>query len=126
VPATGTTLAITSDERHLMTDPTNTPYDSAPPASPHGSAPGAPASTKKTMAILSVVFGAVSLALTWIIAPFIFLVLAIAGAVLGFVSRSREPGARTLALVGIILSLLAAVASVVSMILAAVILSQLI
>jgi hypothetical protein len=82
--------------------------------------PAPTASGKKTLAILSLVFGIVSIVLCLFI-PILWILVAIAGVILGFMSRKREPQARTMALVGIILSFVGIVANVVSMILGAII-----
>lgn len=78
----------------------------------------APTSDKKTLGILSIVFGGVSILLSAFL-PIIWILLAIAGVIVGFMSRKREPGARTLALVGIILSFVGIAACIVSMIIGA-------
>lgn len=82
------------------------------------------ASSKKTLAILSLVFGAVSILFSLFL-PIIWILLAIAGVILGFMSRKREPQARTLSLVGIILSFVGIAANLVSMILGAVMMASL-
>jgi hypothetical protein len=88
------------------------------------STPAAASSTKKTMGILSVVFGAVSVAIGWIFVPILFLLLAVAGVILGFFSRRREPAARTLALVGIILSFVGVAVTLGSMIIGAILIAS--
>jgi UDP-N-acetylmuramyl pentapeptide phosphotransferase/UDP-N-acetylglucosamine-1-phosphate transferase len=82
--------------------------------------PAPAASGKKTMAILSLVFGIVSIVFCLFL-PILWILLAIAGVVLGFMSRNREPQARTLSLVGIILSFVGIAANIGSMVLGAVI-----
>ncbi|MEJ3404056.1 hypothetical protein WDJ51_04880 [Rathayibacter sp. YIM 133350] len=79
----------------------------------------------KTLAIVSVILGAVSVLLCWIL-PIVWLIVGIVGVVLGFLSRSREPQARTLALVGIIVSFVGIALNIGSMILGAIILSQMV
>jgi hypothetical protein len=80
---------------------------------------GAPAASgKKTLAILSLVFGIVSILFSLFL-PIIWILLAIAGVILGFMSRSREPGARGLATTGIVLSFIGIVANIASMIIGA-------
>lgn len=80
--------------------------------------PAPTASNKKTLAILSLVFGIVSIVFCLFL-PIIWILLAIAGVILGFMSRKREPQARTMALAGIILSFVGIAANVVSMIIGA-------
>jgi lipopolysaccharide export LptBFGC system permease protein LptF len=70
---------------------------------------------RKTLAILSIVFGAVSIVFAWIL-PIIWILLAIAAVVLGFVSRRREPSAKTLATIGIVLGFIGIVANIASMV----------
>lgn len=86
---------------------------------PAYSAPTPAASTKKTLAILSLVFGIISVVFCLFL-PVLWILVAIAGVILGFLSRSREPGARTLALAGIIVSFVGIAANVLSMIVGAV------
>ena len=76
------------------------------------------ASNKKTLAILSLVFGIVSIVFCLFL-PIVWILLAIAGVILGFMSRKREPQAGTMALAGIILSFVGIAANIVSMILGA-------
>ena len=83
----------------------------------------APTTTKKTLAVVSIILGAVSILLCWIL-PILWVVVAIVGVVLGFLSRSREPQARTLALVGIILSFIGIALNIGSMILGAILVAQ--
>jgi len=87
--------------------------------------PAPAASSKKTMAILSLVFGAVSIVFSLFL-PILWILLAIAGVILGFMSRKREPQARTLSLVGIILSFVGIAANIVSMILGAIVMSSMV
>ena len=82
-----------------------------------------PTTTKKTLAVVSIILGAVSILLCWIL-PILWVVVAIVGVVLGFLSRSREPQARTLALVGIILSFIGIALNIGSMILGAILVAQ--
>ena len=82
-----------------------------------------PTTTKKTLAVVSIILGAVSVLLCWIL-PILWVVVAIVGVVLGFLSRSREPQARTLALVGIILSFIGIALNIGSMILGAILVAQ--
>ncbi|WP_419817896.1 hypothetical protein [Glaciibacter flavus] len=82
-----------------------------------------PTTTKKTLAVVSIILGAVSVLLCWIL-PILWVVVAIVGVVLGFLSRSREPQARTLALVGIILSFIGVALNIGSMILGAILVAQ--
>jgi hypothetical protein len=86
-------------------------------------APGSTASSKKTLAILSLVFGAVSIVFSLFL-PILWLLLAIAGVILGFMSRKREPQARTLSLVGIILSFVGIAANIASMVIGAVLMAS--
>ncbi|WP_440708332.1 DUF4190 domain-containing protein [Herbiconiux sp. YIM B11900] len=76
-------------------------------------------SNKKTLAILSLVFGIVSIVLCLFL-PILWILLAIAGVILGFLSRSREPAGRTIALVGIILSFVGIAANILSMVIGAI------
>lgn len=85
--------------------------------------PAPAASSKKTFAILSLVFGAVSILFSLFL-PIIWILLAIAGVILGFQSRKREPEAGTLSLVGIILSFVGIAANILSMILGAVMMTS--
>ena len=87
--------------------------------------PAPTASSKKTMAILSLVFGAVSIVFSLFL-PILWILLAIAGVILGFMSRKREPQARTLSLVGIILSFVGIAANIASMILGAIVMSSMV
>ncbi|SMQ71941.1 DUF4190 domain-containing protein [Agreia sp. VKM Ac-1783] len=87
--------------------------------------PAPAASSKKTMAILSLVFGAVSIVFSLFL-PILWILLAIAGVILGFMSRKREPQARTLSLVGIILSFVGIAANIASMILGAIVMSSMV
>ncbi|WP_157439082.1 DUF4190 domain-containing protein [Agreia sp. Leaf244] len=80
--------------------------------------PAPAASSKKTLAILSLVFGIVSIVFCLFL-PIIWILLAIAGVILGFMSRKREPQARPLSLAGIILSFVGIAANIVSMIIGA-------
>ena len=82
-----------------------------------------PTTTKKTLAVVSIILGAASILLCWIL-PILWVVVAIVGVVLGFLSRSREPQARTLALVGIILSFIGIALNIGSMILGAILVAQ--
>ncbi|THG33970.1 hypothetical protein E6C70_11120 [Glaciibacter flavus] len=82
-----------------------------------------PTTTKKTLAVVSIILGAVSILLCWIL-PILWVVVAIVGVVLGFLSRSREPQARRLALVGIILSFIGIALNIGSMILGAILVAQ--
>jgi tetrahydromethanopterin S-methyltransferase subunit C len=82
----------------------------------------APATSSKTLAILSVVAGAISILLSWIL-PIIWILLAIAAIVLGFLSRRRE-SARGLATAGIVLGFLGLAANIASMVLGAVAAAQ--
>ena len=79
---------------------------------------GAPASTKKTLAVLSVVFGGISILFSLFL-PIIWILFGIAAVVLGAQSRRREPSARTLATVGLVLGVVGIVCNVVSMIVGA-------
>ena len=81
-----------------------------------------PTSRSKTMAVLSLVFGIVSIVLSPFL-PILWILLAIAAVVLGFLSRKRE-NARTMALVGIILGLVGIAANIASMVLGAMIATQ--
>jgi hypothetical protein len=81
------------------------------------------ASGKKTLAILSLVFGIVSIVFSLFL-PILWLLLAIAGVILGFMSRNREPQARTLSLVGIILSFVGIAANIASMVIGALLVSS--
>ena len=80
------------------------------------------ANGKKTMGILSLVFGLVALALAWIF-PIIWILLAVAGVVLGFLSRKRE-SAGGIAVAGIIISFIAIAANIASMVIGAVLVTQ--
>jgi len=81
-----------------------------------------PTSRSKTMAVLSLVFGIVSIVLSPFL-PILWILLAIAAVVLGFLSRKRE-NARTMALVGIILGFVGIAANIASMVLGAMIATQ--
>jgi predicted phage tail protein len=98
-------------ESSLMTTPAYTPAPAA--------------SSKKTMAILSLVFGAVSIVFSLFL-PILWILLAIAGVIHGFMSRTREPQARTMALIGIILSFVGIAANIASMILGAIVMSSMV
>jgi ABC-type multidrug transport system fused ATPase/permease subunit len=86
---------------------------------PYSPAGGAAASPKKTKAILSVVFGAVSILFSLFL-PIIWILLGIAGVILGFLARKSEPAAGKLPTIGIILSFIGIAVCIVSMILGAV------
>lgn len=87
------------------------------PDSPAGTP--APANGKKTLAIVAIVLGALGI-LFVLLLPIVGILFGIAAVVLGFMSRSREAQARTMALVGIILGFIAIAVNVVLMILAAI------
>lgn len=87
------------------------------PDSPAGTP--APANGKKTLAIVAIVLGALGILLVLLL-PIVGILFGIAAVVLGFMSRSREAQARTMALVGIILGFIAIAVNVVLMILAAI------
>ena len=91
----------------------------------HSSAPANTSSTTstKTLGVLSLVFGIVSIALSWIL-PILWVFLGIAAVVLGFMSRKREPGAQTLALWGIILGFVGIALNIASMVIGAVLVAQ--
>jgi len=89
--------------------------DAYPPQAPAA----APANAnKKTMAVLSLVFGIVSIVFAWIF-PIIWILFAIAAVVLGFLSRKREPAGRGMALAGIVLGFVGIVLNIGSMIVGA-------
>jgi hypothetical protein len=77
----------------------------------------------KTKGILSLVFGIVSIVLSWIF-PIIWVLVGIAAVVLGFLSRKSEPGARTLALWGIILGFVGIALNIASMVIGAMLVAQ--
>jgi MFS family permease len=79
----------------------------------------APTSSSKTLGIVSVVLSAISL-LGFLILPIGFILFAIAGVIVGFLSRKREPGARTLSLVGIILGFVGIAVCILSIIIGAI------
>jgi len=79
--------------------------------------------TKKTMGVLSLVFGIVSIVFCLFL-PVLWILLAIAAVVLGFMSRKREPAARTMATVGIVLGFVGILANIGSMIAGALIMTQ--
>lgn len=81
-----------------------------------------PATQKKTMAVLSLVFGIVSVVLSPFF-PILWILMAIAAVILGFLSRKRE-NARTMALVGIILGFVGIAANIASMVVGAMIAVQ--
>lgn len=88
------------------------------------SAPNPATGGSKAFGILSLVFGIVSL-LGFLFLPILFIFLAIAGVVVGFLSRRREPGARTLALAGIITSFIGIAVNIASMVIGAILVAQL-
>lgn len=117
-----------------MTDPTHgqqpqhggPAYGSTPAAPPaSGTAYGATTgdATKKTLGLLALIFGIVGIVLGFLI-PIIGLLLGIAAVVLGVMSRKREPAARGMALGGIVTGAVAIVVSIVSWILAALVIAQ--
>lgn len=81
-----------------------------------------PTAQKKTMAVLSLVFGIVSVVLSPFF-PILWILMAIAAVILGFLSRKRE-NARTMALVGIILGFVGIAANIASMVVGAMIAVQ--
>ncbi|MDY0892512.1 DUF4190 domain-containing protein [Frigoribacterium sp. CFBP9039] len=81
-----------------------------------------PTTQKKTMAVLSLVFGIVSVVLSPFF-PILWILMAIAAVILGFLSRKRE-NARTMALVGIILGFVGIAANIASMVVGAMIAVQ--
>lgn len=86
-------------------------------------APGTTAAAPvKTLAILSLVFGIVSIVLA-LFFPIGGVALGVAAIVLGFMSRKRE-AARSMALTGIILGFVGVAGSIVSWIVAAAMISQ--
>ena len=84
---------------------------------------GPATTTKKTMGVLSLVFGIVSIVFCLFL-PVLWILLAIAAVVLGFMSRKREPAARTMATVGIVLGFIGIVANIGSMVAGALIMTQ--
>ena len=93
----------------------------------HSSAPANTSTTtsSKTLGILSLVFGIVSIVMSWIF-PIFWVLLGIAAVVLGFLSRRREPGAQTLALWGIILGFVGIALNIASMVIGAMLMAQLV
>ena len=93
----------------------------------HSSAPANTSTTtsSKTLGILSLVFGIVSIVMSWIF-PIFWVLLAIAAVVLGFLSRRREPGAQKLALWGIILGFVGIALNIASMVLGAMLVAQMV
>lgn len=85
---------------------------------PYTATGGAAASPKKTKSILSVVFGGVSILFSLFL-PIIWILLGIAGVILGFMGGKSEPAAGKLPLIGIILSFVGIAACLISMILGA-------
>jgi MFS family permease len=78
-----------------------------PTSANYGSSSATPASTeKKTLGIVSLVLSIVGLGLVFL-SPLFGGIAAIVGIVLGFLSRGREPGARKLALAGIVVGFVA-------------------
>ncbi len=86
---------------------------------PYTATGGAAASPKKTKSILSVVFGAVSILFSLFL-PIIWILLGIAGVILGFMGRKTEPAAGKLPTIGIVLSFIGIAVCIISMILGAV------
>lgn len=81
------------------------------------------ATASKTKGVLSLVFGIVSIVFAWIL-PIVWLLVGVAAVVLGVLSRKQEPGARTLALWGIILGAVGIVLNILSMVAGAILISQ--
>jgi hypothetical protein len=79
----------------------------------------------KTKGILSLVFGIISIVLSFIF-PIIWILVGIAAVILGFISRKTEPAARGLALAGIITGFLGIACNIASMIVGAMIVAQLV
>ena len=92
-------------------------------ATPYPGATGPATTTKKTMGILSLVFGIISIVFCLFL-PVLWILFDIAAVVLGFLSRKREPAARTLATVGIVLGFIGILANIGSMIAGALIMTQ--
>jgi uncharacterized membrane protein HdeD (DUF308 family) len=93
----------------------------------HSSAPATTSSTTsstKTLGLTALIVGAASAVLSWLILPILWLLGGVVAVVLGFLSRRKEPAARTLALWGIILGFVAIISAVASMVIGAMILAQ--
>jgi len=97
---------------------------SFPPAPAPGNPGAAPAAnSSKTLGIVAVIVGAVSL-LGFLVLPIFFVLAAIAAVILGFLSRKREPGARGLALTGIILGFVGIAVNIASMVIGAILIAS--
>ena len=89
-------------------------------------APGSNVSTgSKTKGVLSLVFGIISIVFSPFL-PILCILFGIAAVILGFVSRRSEPGARKLALAGIITGFIGIALCIASMVLGAVIVTEMI
>lgn len=105
-----TAARAAEDERPEMT----APYSSAQTPATSGS---------KTLGIISLVLGIVSL-VGFLFLPIVFVLAGIAAVILGFLSRKREPGARGLALTGIILGFIGIALCIISMIIGAILVAS--